>query len=104
MKTITTTLYLTAFRFDSTPPGEVSWVMSQSKYKPGEHHSLGCWRHDVTLPLPEDFNPVSAEVLSLEAQKLTVLADYQRTVAEINTRLSKLQAITNEVTDARASQ
>ena len=97
MKTITSTLYLTAFRFAFTPPGEVSWVMSQSKYAPGEHQSLGCWPHRVTLPLPEDFNPVSAEVASLEAQKLTALADYQRTVAEINTRLSKLQAICNEV-------
>lgn len=97
MKTITKTLYVTALRFDFMPPGEVSWMISQSEYKDGEKSVLGCWPHDVTLPLPEDFNPVSAEVISLEARKLTAWADYQSAVAEINTRLSKLQAITNEV-------
>lgn len=98
MKTITKTLHLTAFVWAHTPPGDVHWSISESKYQPGEHGAVGCWPHPVTLPIPEDFNPVAVEVGALEARKLKALADYQRTVAEINTRLSKLQAITNEVT------
>lgn len=44
--------------------------------------------------VPEDFNPVASEVVALEAKKSAALEDYQRTVAQINERLSKLQAIT----------
>ena len=47
--------------------------------------------------LPAEWNPVAAEVASLEAKKAKALADYQQTVSEINDRLSKLQAITCEV-------
>ena len=98
MSTITKKLYLTAFRFDSTPPGEVTWSLSASEYKPGEHHVIGCWRREVTIPLPDDFNPVAAEVAALEQQKVIALRAYQQSVTEINERLSKLLAVTNEVT------
>lgn len=51
----------------------------------------------VTVEVPDDFNPIPAQVAALEAQKAVALAAYQRSVAEINERLSKLLAITNEV-------
>jgi len=98
MSTITKKLYLTAFRFDSTPPGEVAWSLSASQYAPGQNQAVGCWPHNVTVPLPDDFNPVAAEVAALEQQKVIALRAYQESVAEINERLSKLMAITNEVT------
>jgi len=47
--------------------------------------------------IPDDFNPIPAQVAALHARKAAALADYQRTVAEINDRLSKLLALTNEV-------
>ena len=98
MKTVTRTLYLTAFRWPHTPRGEISWAITPSEFKPGEHDALGCWPHKITVPMPEDFNPVSDEVASLEAQEIQALADYHKSVKTINERLSKLLAITNEVT------
>jgi len=97
MKTFTVKAYLVAFRFKHTPPGEATWALSTEAYKPGEHGAIGCWPHDITVPLPEDFNPVAEEVAALNKQKALVLESYQRTVADINERLSKLLAITNEV-------
>lgn len=52
---------------------------------------------DIDYVVPADWNPVAAEVSVLEAQKAQALADYQATVAQINERLSKLLALTNEV-------
>ena len=98
MTTITKTLYLTAFRFNSTPPGEVAWSLSASQYAPGQNQAVGSWPHSFTVPLPDDFNPVAAEVAALEQQKVLALRAYQQSVTEINERLSKLQAICNEVT------
>ena len=52
---------------------------------------------EVTIEVPEEFNPVPKQVAALEAEKAKALAAYQRTVAELNERLSKLLALTNEV-------
>jgi hypothetical protein len=50
-----------------------------------------------TVEVPDDFNPVPAQVRLIEEKKREALALYQSTVAECNERLSKLQAITCEV-------
>lgn len=47
----------------------------------------------VTVEVPDDFNPVPAQVAALEAQKAAALAEYQKAVAQINDRLSKLLAL-----------
>ena len=48
---------------------------------------------EVAYDVPADWSPVAAEVAALQAQKKKALEDFQRTVAQINERLSKLQAI-----------
>ena len=53
----------------------------------------------VTVEVPEDFNPVPAQVAALEKAKAEALAAYQKTVGELNDRLSKLLALTNEAHD-----
>jgi len=50
-------------------------------------------KRQFTVEIPDDFDPVPGQVAALEKQKLKALATYQSTVAEINDRLSKLQAI-----------
>ena len=50
-------------------------------------------RREVEIEIPDDFDPAPGQVAALEKQKLEALATYQRAVAEINDRLSKLQAI-----------
>ena len=51
----------------------------------------------VTVEIPDKFNPVPAQVSALNAAKAKALNDYETTVAQINERLSKLLAITNDV-------
>lgn len=50
-------------------------------------------KRQVIVEIPNDFDPVPGQVAGLEKKKREALAAYQRTVAEINDRLSKLQAI-----------
>jgi hypothetical protein len=51
----------------------------------------------IEVEVPDDFNPIPAQVAALEAQKAEALAKYQHSVALINKQLSKILAITNEV-------
>ena len=96
MNTLTSKMYLTPFHFRHN--SDVTWILSSSQYKTGEHGALqASVERIVTVDLPENFNPVAAEVASLQEQKTQALEAYQRTVAELNERLSKLLAITNEV-------
>ena len=48
----------------------------------------------ITVYVPDNFNPVPHQVAALEAEKAEALDLYQRSVASINERLSKLLAIT----------
>jgi hypothetical protein len=57
---------------------------------------------NVEIEIPDDFNPVQAQVAALEKQKLAALALYQQSVAEINERLSKLQAIEHQPSPVEA--
>jgi len=57
-----------------------------------------CTSAPLTFTPPSDLNLTAIEIAALEAEKLKALESYQRTVADINERLSKLLAITNEVT------
>lgn len=51
---------------------------------------------EVEIEIPDSFDPRSKQIEALEKEKKAVMAKYQKTVAEINTRISKLQAITYE--------
>lgn len=48
----------------------------------------------IEIEVPDGFDPRAQQIAALEAQKRKAAADYQRTVNEINERISKLQAIT----------
>jgi len=50
----------------------------------------------LTVEVPDNFNPVPAQVAALEQEKREAMDAYQKRVAEINERLSKLLAITHE--------
>jgi len=46
--------------------------------------------------MPDGFDPIQKQLAALEAAKSEALRQYQERVAELNTRISKLQAITYE--------
>lgn len=48
----------------------------------------------IEVEVPDDFDPIPKQVAAMEAEKRAALAEYQQKVAEINERLSKLQALT----------
>lgn len=48
------------------------------------------------VDVPEDFDPTVRQIAALERQRELVRAEFSRAIAEINNKLSKLQAITYE--------
>lgn len=50
----------------------------------------------VTFEVPDDFDPLPRQIAALEAEKREAMDKYQKAIADINERLSKLQAITYE--------
>jgi len=47
----------------------------------------------VEVEIPDNYDPRPQQIIALEKQKQMVMADYQKTVTEINDRISKLQAL-----------
>ena len=48
---------------------------------------------EIEIEIPEDYDPRAQQVAALEALKQKVMADYQKSVTEINDRISKLLAL-----------
>ena len=48
---------------------------------------------EVEIEVLDDFDPRAQQIAALEKQRQKVMADYQKTVTEINERINKLQAI-----------
>lgn len=53
---------------------------------------------ELEIEVPDNYDPRAQKVAALEKHKQKIMADYQKTVDEINERISKLQAL--EYTDA----
>lgn len=48
---------------------------------------------EIEIEVPDDYDPRAQKIAALEKHKQKIMADYQKTVTEINERISKLQAI-----------
>ena len=48
---------------------------------------------EVEIEVPDDYDPRAQQISALEEKKLEVMAHYQKTVTDINERISKLQAL-----------
>ena len=57
--------------------------------------SISLYSFPVSINL-RGFDPVPGQVAALNQAKLDALAEYQKTVADLNEQLSKLLAITND--------
>ena len=63
-------------------------------FKTGDSDTLTfIGEQDVELEIPDNYDPRAQQVAALEAAKQKVMADYQKSVNEINDRISKLQAL-----------
>jgi len=90
--TLTVYVYATA-RYAGKP----DFFISTSNELPAENFGPIVASAPFLFTLPADFNLTAIEVAELQAQKVAALEDYQRSVANINERLAKLQALTCEV-------
>lgn len=74
--------------------GADKWTPQVWWCKVSEDHSLiYVGPQEVTVEVPDNFDPVPRQVAALEAEKLKALEAYQKSVADINRRLSELQAL-----------
>jgi len=48
---------------------------------------------EIEIEVPANYDPRAQQIVALEKEKQKVMADYQKTVTEINDRISKLQAL-----------
>jgi hypothetical protein len=56
-------------------------------------HRTYIGEQEVEVEVPDNYDPRAQQVAALEKQKQKVMADYQKTVNEINERISNLQAL-----------
>ena len=61
-----------------------------------EHRTYIC-DQEIEIEVPDNYDPRAQKIEALQAQKHKIMADYQKTVTEINARISKLQAIESAV-------
>ncbi len=51
-------------------------------------------KQEIEIEVPDNFDPRAQQIAALEKEKQKVMADYQKTVTEINNRINNLKAIT----------
>jgi hypothetical protein len=56
-------------------------------------HRTYVGEQEIEIEVPDKYDPRSQQIAALEKQKQKVMAEYQKTVTEINDRINKLQAI-----------
>ena len=56
-------------------------------------HRTYVGEQEIEIDVPDDYDPRAQKIAALEKHKAKVMADFQKTVTEINARISKLQAI-----------
>jgi hypothetical protein len=57
-----------------------------------EHYTF-IGEQEIEIEVPDNYDPRAQKIEALQKQKQKIMADYQKTVTEINDRISKLQAI-----------
>ena len=62
------------------------------KYEDDENRTFVC-HQVIEIEVPEDYDPTAQQIAALESQKVKVMSESYDTVKEINTRISKLQAL-----------
>ena len=60
--------------------------------EPCEYYTFVC-KQEIEMDVPDDYDPRTQQISALEKQRTKVMADYQKSVTDINDRISKLQAL-----------
>jgi hypothetical protein len=87
---VKTTVYIFYNQYSWEQKGE--YLVFYAKIDDNEHRTFVC-EQEIEIEVPDNYDPRAQKIEALQAHKLKVMADYQKTVTEINARISKLQAI-----------
>jgi hypothetical protein len=87
---IKTTVHIYYSKYSWEDKGE--YLVFYAKLKDNEDRTY-VGAQEIEIEVPENYDPRAQQIEALEKQKQKVMADYQKTVTEINDRISKLQAL-----------
>lgn len=87
---VKTTIYIHYNQWDCEETG--SYQVFGFKLEDNAHRTY-IGEQGIEIEVPDDYDPRAQQIAALEKQKQKVMADYQKTVTEINDRISKLQAL-----------
>jgi hypothetical protein len=87
---IKTTVYI--FHSQYSWEDKAEYLVFYAKIDDCDHRTFVC-EQEIEIEVPDNYDPRAQKIAALQAQKQKVMADYQKTVTEINARISKLQAI-----------
>lgn len=57
-------------------------------------HRIYIGKQEIEIDVPHYFDPRPQQIAALEKERQKVMADYQKTVTDINNRINNLKAIT----------
>ena len=87
---IKTTVYI--FHSQYSWENKAEYLVFYAKIEDNEYRTFVC-EQEIEIEVPDNYDPRAQKIEALQAHKLKIMADYQKTVTEINARISKLQAI-----------
>ena len=58
-----------------------------------DEHRTYVGEQEIEIDVPDNYDPRAQKIAALEKQKQKIMADYHKTMMEINNRISNLQAI-----------
>ena len=87
---IKTTVHIFHSKYSWEDKGE--YLVFYAKVEDDEYRTY-VGAQEIEIEVPDDYDPRAGKIAALERKKKKVMADYQKTVDEINEKISKLQAI-----------
>ena len=87
---IKTTIHIHYTQYSWEEKGE--YEVFSFKAEDTEHRTYVC-EQEIEIEVPDSYDPRAQKIEALQKHKHKIMSDYQKTVTEINARISKLQAI-----------
>jgi hypothetical protein len=85
---LTAHIYYAQYSWEQTGQYQIIYA----KLEDDEHRTY-IGEQEVEIEVPDDYDPRAQKIAALMKKKQKIMADYQRTVTEINDRISNLQAL-----------
>ena len=92
MSTVTIKGQLLGYHFDHMPEGKMHWSYQTGAVMEVSGTLLIVMPHNFEAEVPDDLNIVAMQVAALESEREKLGEEFRRSVAQINERLSRLQA------------